>query len=474
MIKSILYVGSEIMPFAATGGLGDVMGSLPEAIKRAFPDTDVRAVMPLYSKIGGEWRSKMTFERWIMVNVSWRREYCGIFSLEKNGVKYYFIDNEKYFSRDKLYGDMDDGERFAFFSYAAVDLMAAVGFFPDVLHANDWQTALSVIKVKKVCTSEEYRKIKTVYTVHNMEYQGVYSHFTAGDVFGLDDSLSGLLDFNGCVNLTKAAVECSDFITTVSPRYAKEIQTEYFGSGLHGVLSYNSFKVDGIINGIDLAANDPETDKAIPYNYSASDISGKAQNKAELQKRFGLEQKPDVPLIGMVSRLASHKGFDLVKCVADEILSDNVQFVLIGTGDREYEDFFRGLAARHPGKASVLIAYDRALSKLVYSGADMFLMPSKSEPCGLAQMIASRYGTVPIVRETGGLYDTIKPYGAGGNGFTFASYNAHDMMSVVRQAEAVYRYKDKWNELVYKIMNVDFSWDVSAKKYMDLYEKIAK
>ncbi|MCQ2435895.1 MAG: glycogen synthase GlgA [Clostridia bacterium] len=476
-MNSILFAGSEIMPFAATGGLGDVLGALPAALKKSDRSLDVRCVMPLYSKISDEWRSKMTFERWIMVNVSWRRQYCGIFSLVKDGVKYYFIDNEQYFSRGQLYGEFDDAERFAFFSYAVLDLMAAVDFYPDVLHANDWQTALSVIVLKQLYSgSPEYARIRAVYTIHNIEYQGVYGMEIFGDVFGFNDYMRGIVNYSGTINLTKGAIVCADRVTTVSPQYAKEIQTEEFSWGLHHILRQYSFKIDGIINGIDVDFYNPSVDTDIPYQFNLRSLRGKAEDKAELQRRFGLPVRSDVPIYAMISRLAAHKGFDLVKRILDEFLADDVQFILLGTGEHEYEEFFRGVAARHPDKASVSISYDRKLSKLIYAGADIFLMPSRSEACGLAQMIASRYGTVPVVRETGGLYDTIKPYCGEdyGNGFTFAAYNAHDMMHVMRDAEAMFGDKQAWTKLVKKIMKIDFSWRTSAEKYRELYETVSK
>ena len=472
MMKSILFAGGEAMPFAATGGLGDVLGSLPQAIKAASKRTDVRVVMPLHSKISDEWRKKMKFERSTTVGVAWRRQYCGIFSLEKDGVIYYFLDNEQYFKRSQLYGEFDDGERFSFFSYAVLELMNAVGFYPEVLHLNDWQTATAAIAIK--CGGDSrYKDIKTVYTIHNIDYQGIYDMSILGDVFGLGDNARHIVEFDGMINLTKGAIECADLVTTVSPRYAEEIQYDECSRGLGGILRRNAQKLTGIINGIDYAANDPATDADIPYAFSVSDLGGKAQNKAELRRRFGLEEDASAPVIAMVSRLAEHKGLELVMCVADEIVGDGAQFVLLGTGEYRYEEFFRNFAYRHPGRAGISISYDRKLSKLIYAGADMFLMPSKSEACGLAQMIASRYGTVPIVRETGGLYDTIKPYTPeGGNGFTFANFNAHDMLYVIREAEAVYRYKSKWNALVKKIMKIDFSWNASAKKYLETYDKL--
>lgn len=472
-MKSILFAGSEALPFAATGGLGDVMGSLPAAVKSSDPDADVRAVIPLYSQISADWRRKMTFVREMRVHLSWRSIYCGIFTMQYGGVTWYFLDNEYYFKRSALYGEYDDGERFAFFSEAVLELMSAVGFFPEILHCNDWQTALSVILLKRhFCLSPEYAGIKSVYTIHNIDYQGVYGMEILGDVFSLSPSDIETVEYDNNINLTKGAVVCSDFVTTVSPRYAQEIQTEYFSHGLFYVTRMYSNKIDGVLNGIDTSSYDPHTDNEIPFQYTWRSLCKKAQNKKEMQKRFGLEEKENVPVIAMISRLAEHKGFDLVKRVAEEIIQDDVQFVLLGTGDSETECFFRDFENRHKGKVRCIIGYNRSLSRLIYAGADIFLMPSKSEACGLSQMIASRYGTVPVVHEVGGLYDTIQPYGAGGNGFTFSSYNAHDMLYVLREAEDVYRDTEKWQALVKKIMRRDFSWKPSAEKYIGIYDKL--
>lgn len=473
-MKSVLFAGSEALPFAATGGLGDVMGSLPAAIKAAHPEADVRAVMPLYSKVGKQYRDEMTFEKSITVTLAWRRLYCGIFSLERGGVKWYFIDNEYYFLRDRIYGEFDDAERFAFFSVAVLELMGAEGFFPEVLHCNDWQTALSVILLKTRYNSYYgYSGVKAVYTIHNIDYQGEYGMEILGDVFSLSDAESGIVEYNGNINLTKGAIVCADFVTTVSPHYAKEIQDDYFAHGLGNITRMYSGKIDGIINGIDIASNDPKTDPDIPKNYSWRSLTGKVVCKEELQKMTGLNVDPEVPIVAMISRLAEHKGFDIVRFGIDGIMqNNNIQFVLLGTGDPDTENFFRGFASRYPGRAAVMIKYDRKLSKQIYAGADIFLMPSKSEACGLAQMIASRYGTVPVVHEVGGLYDTIKPYGAGGNGFTFAAYNADDMGNVIYQATELYKDKEAWKKLVRKIMRIDFSWNVSAEKYVGLYENV--
>jgi starch synthase len=474
-MKKILYAGAEVMPFAATGGLGDVLGSLPAAVKRKNPDCDVRVVMPLYGQIKAEWRDKMTFVKYMMVPLAWRSLYCGIFSLEKDGVTFYFLDNEYYFKRNALYGSYDDAERFAFFSVAVLEMMRVLNFYPDVLHANDWQTALTVIKLKRSYAERpDYKNIKAVYTIHNIEYQGVYSKEILGDIFDLRSEDANIVDYNGALNLTKGAVVCADYVTTVSPNYAKEIQTETYSCGLHHILREYAYKIDGIVNGIDYDYYNPQEDPDIPNAFYWRALSGKKKNKEALQKQFGLDVNPNVPVIAMISRMASHKGFDLVLSIFDELMQDDVQFILLGTGEPQYEAFFAESAKRYPGKASINLTYNRALSKIIYAGSDIFLMPSKSEACGLSQMIASRYGSVPVVRETGGLFDTIKPYGAdgSGNGFTFASYNAHDMLHVIREAETLFREKDSWKTLVKKVMRVDFSWDGSADKYIACYEKL--
>ena len=474
-MKKILYAGAEVMPFAATGGLGDVLGSLPAAVKRKNPDCDVRVVMPLYGQIKAEWRDKMTFVKYLMVPLAWRSLYCGIFSLEKDGVTFYFLDNEYYFKRNALYGSYDDAERCAFFSVAILEMMRVLNFYPDVLHANDWQTALTVIKLKRAYAERpDYKNIKAVYTIHNIEYQGVYSKEILGDVFDLRGEDANIVDYNGALNLTKGAVVCADYVTTVSPNYAKEIQTETYSCGLHHILREYAYKIDGIVNGIDYDYYNPQEDPDIPNAFYWRALSGKKKNKEALQKQFGLDVNPDVPVIAMISRMASHKGFDLVLSIFDELMQDDVQFILLGTGEPQYEAFFAESAKRYPGKASINLTYNRALSKIIYAGSDIFLMPSKSEACGLSQMIASRYGSVPVVRETGGLFDTIKPYGVdrSGNGFTFASYNAHDMLHVIREAETLFRDKDNWKTLVKKVMRVDFSWDGSADKYIACYNKL--
>lgn len=469
----ILFAASEALPFASTGGLADVIGSLPAALVK--DGHDVRVALPLYSAISDEWRAKMEFVCAIRVRLSWRNQYCGIFTLKHNGVVFYFLDNEYYFKRISMYGNYDDGERYAFFSRAVLDMLPYIDFFPDILHTHDWQTALAVIYLKQCYRHiERYRGIKSVHTIHNIEYQGIYDFNILDDVFSLSPDQASIVEYKGSVNLTKGAIVCCDRLTTVSPFYAKQILTEEYSSGLNFILDQYAGKISGILNGIDVDYYNPATDDELPEQYSAASVSGKAVCKAALQTSIGLPVKPDVPMVAMISRLASHKGFDLVTAVLEEMLrSDDIQFVVLGRGEIQYERFFRRMAELYPDKMRAIIDYDKALSKRIYAASDLFLMPSKSEPCGLSQMISSRYGSVPIVRETGGLYDSIKPYIAEtgeGNGFTFASYNAHDMMFVVREAVALYRSNpEKFAELREKVMKVDFSWNASAKEYIKLY-----
>ena len=469
----ILIVGAEALPFAATGGLGDVLGSLPAALAREASDADIRVVMPLYAKVGAEYREKMTKVAEITVKLAWRNQYCGIYSLEKDGVIYYFLDNEYYFDRDALYGFFDDGERYAFFSRAVMDMIPAIDFYPDVLHANDWQSALTVVYNKLYY---KYPGMKTIYTIHTLEYQGKYDKYILGDVFAIDNSDLSIVEYDGCINLTKGAIVCCDRLTTVSSRYADEIKDAFFAHGLENIIKANAEKLSGIVNGIDYEYYNPlKLDEKFSAGYRT--FSGKAKNKAALQEMLGLPTDTDAPIVSMISRLASHKGFDLVKYILPEIIDLGIQFVLLGTGEADIEEYFRDIQARYPDQVKVFFEFNKDLSKKIYAGSDIFLMPSKSEPCGLSQMIASRYGTVPVVRETGGLYDTIKPYNkftGEGNGFTFANYNAHEMKDAVKRAVELYFDKKKWNTLVKTVMDVDFSWNVSAEKYMDLYKHVSK
>lgn len=480
-MKKILFAGAEVMPFAATGGLGDVLGSLPAAIASSEGDNvDVRVVMPLYSAIKQEYRDMMKNEAEFALTLSWRQLYCGIKSLRKDNVTYYFIDNEYYFKRDSLYGYYDEGERYAFFSKAIMELMEKVGFYPDILHANDWSSALSVVYLNtKYRYKAGYEDIKTVYTIHNIEYQGKYGFETLLDVFDLGPEHYALMRYDDCVNLMKAAIECADIVSTVSPKYASEIRTPEYSHGLYHVLERNAHKIVGILNGIDYNYYSPESDNVIVKNYNENSFTaGKDENKKNLQAMCGLPVRCDVPMLCIISRLASHKGLDIVAQMAHELVSKNdIQLVVLGKGEGRYETFFSELEEAYPDKVKALLLYDRDLSKKIYAACDIFLMPSKSEPCGLSQMIASRYGAIPVVRETGGLYDSIKPYWIKdgeilGNGFTFANYNSEELLERTEAAIALWNDFDARVKLVYKIMKTDFSWNASAKKYMDMYNSL--
>ena len=474
----ILYAASEVLPFSSSGGLGDVMGSLPAALKRQNPDSDIRVISPLYSSIKDEYRNKMKKEREFRLRLSWREQYCGVFSLVKDGVTYYFVDNEYYFKRGSLYGCYDDGERFAFFCTAVMNVMSELEFYPDILHANDWQTALTVIYLKtRYSMYEKYRDIKAVFSIHNILFQGQFDFAILGDVFDLAPGNAQVVEHNGCINLMKGAVVSADSVVTVSEKYAEEIKTGEYAHGLDSLMRMYSCKLFGILNGIDYDYYNPHTDPAIYKNYTYRSVNRKKINKAALQKELGLPVDENIPMISVISRLTDQKGIDLIAEKADELLRDNVQFVVLGTGDSYYENFFIQLQNRHGDKMRALILYDKDLSKKIYAASDIFLMPSKTEPCGLSQMIASRYGAVPVVRETGGLYDSIHPYRYVdgkyiGNGFTFVSYNARDMLYVTREALATYQAKEEFAGLEAAVMKYDFSWNTSAKKYAGLYNSL--
>jgi len=469
--KKILFVASESQPFISTGGLSEVIGSLSKALA-STGRYDVRVVIPLYSDIKREYREKFTYLGNLYVHLAWRNQYCGIFSYAQDGVTFYFIDNEFYFKRPGCYGYYDDGERFAFFSRAVLEIMPFLNFYPDVMHCHDWQAALAAIYLKtNYCFREEYQYIRALFTIHNIEYQGQYSLDLLGDLFDIYGSYQYLVEYGNCINLMKGAIECCEQFSTVSPRYAQEIKDPYFAHGLDPIIRRNEFKLTGILNGIDDKGYNCALDNHLFANYTPEDFSGKAVCKSELQKMLGLPQKPETPIISMVSRLVSHKGLDLVTNVIEELLQDDVQVVILGTGDSHFEGFFSGLAKKYPDKLSANIVFNGDLSRKIYSGSDIFLMPSKSEPCGLSQMIACRYGTIPIVRETGGLYDSIQPLV---NGYTFANYNAHDMLYVIRQAISDYKNKEEWAKLMYRAATTDFSWNHSAKDYETLYLNMLK
>ena len=471
--KKIMFLGSEAAPFIATGGLADVLGSLPKALAKN-KNLSVSVILPLYSNIIEEYRNKFKFLTSFNVSVSWRLQYAGVFYYKYQGVNFYFIDNEYYFKREgNIYGFYDDAERFAFFSRAALDAIARLNIYPDVLHCNDWQTASSIIFLKGMYYGDEkFKKIKTIFTIHNIEYQGVFGMETFCDVFGFSESIKNFVEFNGCVNLMKAAIEMTDVLSTVSPTYAEEIKHAFFAHGLESIINRNAHKLAGILNGIDVDYYNPETDKCLFKTYSVDDLSGKAVCKAELQKMLNLPVREDVPIIAIISRLVSHKGLDLVRASIESLLTQDVQVVILGKGEIAYENFFTHLSNVYKGKCATIIAYNQDLSRKIYSGADMFLMPSKMEPCGLSQMIASRYGTVPIVRETGGLNDSIKAYtGVKGNGFTFADYNAHNMLYVINCAIRTFSDKDAWKDVQRRAMTTDFSWNNQAGEYEKLYNK---
>lgn len=468
----VLYATSEAYPYAMSGGLADVAGALPKTERRRL--IGCRIVMPLYSSIPDELRADMKFLTAITVPVAWRRQYCGIFEAKHDGVIYYFIDNQYYFKRDGLYGHYDDAERFTFFARAVLEIIPHIDFKPDIIHCNDWQTAMVPVFLELMYKCDPfYSGIKTVFTIHNIQYQGKYGKELCGDVLGIPDDKVHYLEWDGCVNMMKGAIECCDRITTVSPSYAEEILDPWYSHGLDPILRERKWKLCGIVNGIDTEVYDPETDKMIAKNYTADTLENKAADKLDLQKELGLPEKKDVPIIGIVSRFASHKGFDLVKCVFESMIAADVQFAILGSGELEYESFFHSMAEKYPEKVGLKLGFIPALAHKIYAGADIFLMPSKSEPCGLAQMVALRYGTVPVVRKTGGLGDTVFDSGDGeGNGFVFENYNAHEMDHAVWRAVEGYKDKNGWRTLVKRAMACDNSWGRSSNEYIKLYKKL--
>ena len=468
----VLYATSEAYPYAMSGGLADVAGALPKALRKRL--IGCRVVLPLYDNISEELKANMQFITSITVPVAWRRQYCGIFEAKHDGVIYYLIDNQYYFKRTGLYGHYDDAERFAFFSRAVLEMIPHIDFVPDIIHCNDWQTALIPVFLDTLYRMvDPYKNIKTVFTIHNIQYQGKYGLELINDVLGLPDEYAHIVEYDRCVNIMKGAIECADRVTTVSQTYADEIKDPWFSHGLDQIIRDREFKLCGIVNGIDVDVYNPENDGHLWANYSKDDLSKKAINKQELQRLCGLPERADVPIIGMVTRLVTHKGLDLVKFVFDSLISHDVQFVILGSGEWEFETYFHNMMAAHPDKVALKLGFIPDLAHKIYAGADMFLMPSKSEPCGLAQMIALRYGTIPIVRETGGLKDTVSDSGDNqGNGFTFKSYNAHDMARSVERAIEGYHNAEGWSTLVKRAMECDNSWGKSASAYIKLYKEI--
>ena len=473
----ILYVAAEAVPFAKTGGLADVAGSLPKALKA--DGVDVRVIMPKFGKIPEAYRNAMEHVYDGELPVAWRKKYVGLDKYELDGVTYYFVDNEEYFNREGFYGYDDDAERFSFFSRAVLDLLQAMDFWPDVIHTNDWHAGLVNVFLKLEHMGDaRYERIKTVYTIHNLKYQGVFPKDVMPDVLGLDWKYfnNGDLEFYDAVNFMKGGIIYADAITTVSKTYAKEIQYPYFGEHLDGLLRSREQDLSGIVNGIDYSVYNPRTDKYIFETYDEESLDRKLDNKIALQKSLGLPERRNVPLIAIVSRLVEPKGMDLVVRMMDEILQhEEIQLVVLGTGEKRYEDWFKGLAWRYPKKVSVNIYFSNELAQRIYAGADIFLMPSKYEPCGIGQLIALRYGTIPVVRQTGGLKDTVQQYNKytqEGNGFVFENYNAHEMMYALKRALSFYGNYEIWHKIQLNAVQADYSWKRSAKEYEALYERL--
>ncbi|MFS1517490.1 glycogen synthase GlgA [Bacillus sp. SCS-151] len=470
----VLFAVSECVPFAKTGGLGDVAGALPKELKQL--GTDIRVMLPKYGTIPIQYRKKMKKEANITVQVGWRQQYCGIESLEQDGVTFYFIDNEYYFKRDFiLYGHYDDGERFSFFCQAVLASLPILDFKPDVIHAHDWHTGMiSYLLKEKYSKVPFYEKIKTVFTIHNLQYQGVYPKEILPELFGLNEQsfASTSLEFYGNVNFMKAGIVTSNVVTTVSPTYKHEVQTPYYGEKLDGVLRDRKQSLVGILNGIDDQSYDPKNDPYITKNFDRTSIDSKVLNKQHLQEHFSLPVRKKTPVIAMVTRLTQQKGIDLLINIFHELMQEDIQLIVIGSGDHQYESFFNEMVNHYPDKCKAYIGFHEELARMIYAGADLFLMPSLFEPCGLGQLIAMRYGVIPIVRETGGLNDTVESFNEEkmtGNGFTFTNYNAHDMLYTISRALSYYHKTDLWNKLIIEVMGRDFSWAQSAFKYNQLY-----
>ena len=473
----ILFAASESVPFVKTGGLADVVGALAPVL--AKEGHDVRVIIPQFSVIPQEYTQQMTHVCDFEVQLGWRRQYCGIEMLEKDGVTWYFMDNKYYFGRQYIYGmGGDEYERFGFFCRGVLNMLPLVGFQPDVIHAHDWQSGMipALLKIQ-YAHLPFYANIRTVFTIHNLQYQGIFGIREVQDILGLGDSLwtDDKLECFGCANFMKAALVYTDLITTVSPSYAEEIQTAYYGERLDGILRARNKELIGVLNGIDINEYNPETDPKIEQNFSVRHMEGKAACKKALQEELGLEVKADIPLIGMVGRLSNQKGLDLVDYVITDIMRQNVQLVVLGMGEGRYFNLFSWAEQEYKGRVAARFTMDHTLAHKIYAGTDMFLMPSQFEPCGLSQMIAMRYGTVPIVRETGGLRDTVLSYNefnGDGNGFTFFNYNAHDMLHTIERASDYYRNSDVWKTLQERGMKGDYSWNHSAKEYIRLYESL--
>ena len=469
----VCFIAAEAAPFVKVGGLGDVIGSLPKALREL--GVDARVILPLYSSIDRE-RFGLKYKAYQFVDLGWRHSYCGIFETEVDGVPCYFVDNEQYFNRDSIYGQADDGERFAFFSKAALEILPALDFKPDVVNVNDWHTALSVIylDVLKSREAEFYKDMKSVLSIHNIEFQGRFNPYEMGNPFGLENKYFDALIYNGDVNLLKGAIQLADRVNTVSETYAREILDPYFSYGLDKILTVEQGKLRGILNGIDVDKFNPKTDPMIPVNYDLKTFEDKVQNKLAFQKEMDLEVNADIPLIGMVTRLTHQKGIDLILQASEEILKTGAQLAILGTGDAHYECALRSLEHYRHDRVRSILLFSNEMSAKIYAASDLFLMPSKTEPCGLSQLISMRYGTVPVVHRVGGLRDTVIPFtGVEGNGFTFESFQAGDMMDAIyRAVTCFYQSPDEWKQIIKNNLQKDVSWEQSAKKYLDLYHEV--
>ena len=469
----VCFIAAEAAPFVKVGGLGDVIGSLPKALREL--GVDARVILPLYSSIDRE-RFGLKYKAYQFVDLGWRHSYCGIFETEVEGVPCYFVDNEQYFNRDSIYGQIDDGERFAFFSKAALEILPALDFKPDVVNVNDWHTALSVIylDVLKSREAEFYKDMKSVLSIHNIEFQGKFNPYEMGNLFGLENKYFDALIYNGDLNLLKGAIQLADRVNTVSQTYAREILDPYFSYGLDKILNVEQGKLRGILNGIDVDKFNPKTDPMIPVNYDLKTFEDKVQNKLAFQKEMDLEVNADIPLIGMVTRLTHQKGIDLILQASEDILRTGAQLVILGTGDAHYESALRSLEHYRHDRVRSILLFSNEMSAKIYAASDLFLMPSKTEPCGLSQLISMRYGTIPVVHRVGGLRDTVIPFtGVEGNGFTFESFQAGDMMDAIyRAVTCFYQSPDEWKQIIKNNLQKDVSWEQSAKKYLDLYHEV--
>lgn len=474
-VKSVLFVTGEAVPFIRTGGLGDVAGALPKTLIKA--GVDARVILPFYSKIPSTKKSTMKFLGETYVQLGWRNEYVGVYGVVSEGVTYYFIDNKHFFGRDLIYGANDDGERYAFFCKAVLEALLIIGFAPEVIHCNDWHTALVPVLLDLFFRgADKLKDVKTLFTIHNIEYQGNFDLSLARDFLSIPEDKLSLVEYDGRLNFMKGGIECANAVNTVSPTYAGELMYPFYAYGLDGILSLRRNKLSGILNGLDTELYNPMTDPSLFVNYDINSMDKKLENKREMLEMLNMNFNPERPLIAVVSRLATQKGLDLLTAVAEELLSGNIQLVVLGTGEWRFESALKDLERRYEAKLKVIINFSKDLASKLYAASDIFLMPSKFEPCGLSQLIAMRYGSIPVVRETGGLKDTVKPFNpetGEGVGYTFVQYNAHDMLSAIwRAVDTFYNNKSDWAKVMHNAMSLDFGWDKPAEEYRQLYNRI--